>query len=297
MYIVIVNSFSGQRRYRRIIRQLNQQLSYSFITYFSHNYQGEAMWDQIAIKVREINKEIKGVLVVGGDGTLHQVINHMHQYNLPFGLLAAGSGNDFGRALKVPLNTQKAIDRINTGVTKKYDLIEVNNKIVLSVVGIGVDAETAIRCQTSLIKKLLNRAFLGRLTYLAVFLQTVFRYRSLKVEVTDQDGKSHSFERVWLMAAGNTSYYGGGIPICPEADPHDGEIDLVVVHGLGFFRLLTAIPTVYLKKHLSLPYVTMLRGKKFTVLSKTAQAVQGDGEEIGKTPAIISIHKKAVKFF
>jgi YegS/Rv2252/BmrU family lipid kinase len=297
MYIVIINSYSGRRRYNLVLKLLNENLSSSYKAFLSHKFQGKDMYEEIRNAITPYESELKGIIVVGGDGTLHQAVNELYSLRLPFGLIPSGSGNDFARAIKIPGTVRKAIGRINNDHAQQYDILEVNNRKVLSIIGVGVDAETAINCQTSIIKKLLNRAFLGRLTYLAVFLKTVTRYKPLDVNVISEDGNTHSFTNVWLLAAGNTSYYGGGIPMCPEADPRDGEIDLVVVHSLGFFRLLAAIPSVYLKRHLSLPYITSLKGRKFTIQSKGRQAVQGDGEEIGVTPAYIKVHRNAVKFF
>ncbi|MDG5787534.1 YegS/Rv2252/BmrU family lipid kinase [Evansella sp. AB-P1] len=297
MYIIIVNSYSGQHRYKKIMKHLNELLHTPFVTYYTDQYQGNNMWHDINGKINEIKTDALGIIIVGGDGTLHQAVQHLHHHTLPFGLIPTGSGNDFGRALNIPRNIKKAIERINNREIKTYDLLDVNERKVLSIVGIGVDAETAIKCQHSFLKKLLNRAFLGRLTYLMVFLQTVIHYKPLNVTIYDSHGEKNSFEKVWLIAGGNTSYYGGGIPICPLANPQDGEIDLVIVHSLSLIRLMLALPSVFIKKHLNLPYVTMIRGKDFSIISNELQGVQGDGEEIGSTPAKIKLLEKAIRFF
>ncbi|MDQ0255229.1 YegS/Rv2252/BmrU family lipid kinase [Evansella vedderi] len=297
MYIIIVNSYAGKYRFQHIMTQLNTQLHIPFVTYFSDQYQGEDMWMEIENKIKEQKEGVTGFIVVGGDGTFHQTIQRLLPYNLPFGLIPTGSGNDFGRALKIPRNTRKAIERINKQQPQLYDLMEVNGQKVLSVLGIGVDAETAIKCQKSRIKKILNRALLGSLAYITVALKTILTFRSFHVDIEVDNGKVHSFTRTWLIAAGNSSYYGGGIPICPTADPQNEKLDLVIVHGLNAFQLFLVMPTVFLKKHVTLPYVTTLKGEQFSIKTKETIAVQGDGEELGKTPVQVKVLKKAINIY
>ncbi|MFA9556210.1 diacylglycerol kinase family protein [Evansella sp. AB-rgal1] len=298
MYIIIANINSGRRQTNNIMKQLHKIMDTTFVTYFTNNYQDKvSMWEKIDSTIKECKHQLLGFIIIGGDGTIHHVLQHLQKYDFPFGIIKAGSGNDFSRALQIPKNTKKAIERIKNNNPKWYDYIKVEDRIALSVVGIGVDAETALKCQDSKIKNVLNRAFLGRLTYLAVFLQTIVHYHPFHVLVQDEFGKEHSFDRVWLLAAGNTPYYGGGIPICPEANPHDGEISLVVIHNISLFQLILALPTVFIKKHISLPYVAMLNGKQFSIITSKNQAVQGDGEEISSTPVTIRIIENGARFF
>ncbi|MBU9722091.1 diacylglycerol/lipid kinase family protein [Bacillus alkalicola] len=300
MFIVIVNSYSGQRRYKKVIKQLEKKLSAPFFPYFSDQYQGEELWIEVTKKLDKYEKQINGIIVVGGDGTLHQVVNRFYTYHLTFGLIASGSGNDFGRALKIPKGISKAIQRINDNKAQKYDLLEVNGKKVLSVVGVGVDAETAIQCQTSKLKKVLNRAFIGRLTYLIVLFQCLRYYKPVDLEVIDDKNNIHKFQRVWLMAGGNTTFYGGGIPICPNANPQDGVIEYVVIHRLPLYQtLIKALPAVLVKMHPSVTScVSTLSGTEFKITAINHHtAVQGDGEKIGKTPAHIKILPKAIRIY
>jgi len=295
MYIIIVNSYAGKYRYQHIMTQLNNHLHTPFVTYFSHQYQGEAMWSEIKHKINEL-EDLQGFLIVGGDGTFHQTIQRLLSYKLPFGLIPTGSGNDFGRALGIPRNTVKAIERINLQQPQLYDLMDVNGRKILSVMGIGVDAETAIKCQKSRIKKILNRALLGSLAYITVAIQTIVLFRPFDVRVVC-DGEVHTFSKVWLMATGNSAFYGGGIPICPMADPQDGKLNVVVVHGLNVFQLLLVMPSVYLKKHVNLRYVSIISGENIHISTNNKVATQGDGEEIGTTPVEVKVLKKEILIY
>lgn len=297
MFIVIINSYSGQRKYKHILKQIEQQFTTNFVPYYTHQYQGQNMWIEIKNKINSYNDEIKGILVIGGDGTLHHTVQQLYETNVPFGLIPSGSGNDFGRALNIKNNVKKAIKRIKRNQPLEYDLIQVNNHTVLSIVGIGLDAVTAALCQHSKFKKLLNYFFLGRLTYLLFFIKAAITYKPVQIEVAEESGQIHAFKDVWLIAGGNTNFYGGGIPICPQANPQDGEVDLVIVQGLSLKRLFTVLPSVFFKKHLSLPYIKTLKGPFFSITSITKIPVQGDGEELCNTPITINVKNKAIRFF
>ncbi|UCZ54853.1 YegS/Rv2252/BmrU family lipid kinase [Bacillus shivajii] len=296
MFIVIVNSYSGQHKSNYILKQMKQHFSTRFVSYFTHQYQGDEMWQIIHDKINETGNALKGVIVVGGDGTLHQTIQHLHDIDVPFGLIPSGSGNDFGRSLKISNNTKKAIKRIIHNQPKTYDLLRVQDKRVLSIVGIGVDAVTASLCQHSKLKKWLNRAFLGKLTYLLFFFKAIKQYEPVQATITDENGKQ-TFDRVWLIAGGNTNYYGGGIPICPQSDPHDGKADLVIVHGLSLIKLVVILPSVFFRRHLSLPYVHSMSGTTFQIESSHQTPVQGDGEKLCQTPITVTVEQDAVRFF
>lgn len=298
MYIVIINYYAGKKQYNKIIKQLKKRLHKPFVPYFTNEFQDNSFWKIINDEINNKKNEILGIIIVGGDGTFHQVINELHHHQIPFGLIPFGSGNDFCRGLKIPRNVHKSIERIITNKPRPYDLLEVNGNKVLSIIGIGVDAVTAIKCQHSKIKKVLNKAFLGRLAYLTVFFQTIFHYKPKTIIVEDENGEKHTFHRVWLLACGNTTYYGGGVPITPNANPQDGTINIVIVHNLNLFQLLLAFPIVFTKRHISLPYVTELNGTKFVISAMTGNVpVQGDGEDLGQTPATVTILKDAVKIY
>jgi len=296
MYIIVVNSHSGRTKFRQLSKHLSSSSHISFVPYFTDDYQGNELWTQVISMIKG-NSPIRAIIIVGGDGTLHQAINHLHAFHIPLGLIPAGSANDFAKALKIPLHYKKALLRITKSAPKTYDLIKLNNKWIHSVAGMGVDAETAIKSIKSPLKKWLNRAYLGRLTYLLTFFTVIKDYKPFQVEFSFPDGKIRQFDRVWLLAVGNTSFYGGGIPICPKADPEDGLLDVTIVHSLSLWMLLLVLPTVFFRVHTSLPYVTTFQIKDISVNTDHPVLVQGDGEKIGYTPENISVRTKSIKIF
>ncbi|WP_416149778.1 diacylglycerol/lipid kinase family protein [Salipaludibacillus sp. HK11] len=298
MYIVIVNSHSGRKNFRKLPNYFNnKESSISFVPYYTSKYQEKDLWDQVKRFISLNKVAIQGVIIVGGDGTFHEAINQLHNFNVPFGLIPTGSANDFAKALKIPLNQKKALHRITSGLPSSYDLLMVNHKRVLSVAGMGIDAETAIKTNSSSLKKWLNRIYLSKLTYLLTFFTLIRQYHPFKAELTFQDGSKKFFDRVWLLAIGNTVYYGGGIPICPSANPQDGLTEVIIVHRLSVITLLLVLPTVFLRLHTFLPYVTKIQSSSFSVKTEHPVLVQGDGEKIGHTPQKISVQSDAIKIF
>ncbi|PYZ94576.1 hypothetical protein CR194_03310 [Salipaludibacillus keqinensis] len=297
MYIIIVNSNSGRARYRQLAKYLTSYDRVSFVPYFTDEYQEKELWNQVSTHIKSTKRTIEGVIIVGGDGTLHQAINHLHRFQLPFGLIPAGSGNDLAKALKIPTNEKKAFARIKQGLPNTYDLIMINNQYIHSVAGMGVDAETAVKSNHSPLKPLLNRAFLGKLTYLLTFFTVIRTFQPFEAEFTFDNDEKVTLDRVWLLAAGNTPYYGGGIPICPKANPQDGLLEVIVVNRLSLFALLLVLPTVYFKLHCKLPYVHRFETNSFSVKTNSPVLIQGDGEKIGYTPQEISIQRKSIEIF
>lgn len=297
MYIMIVNSSAGRTKFRQISKYLTTELHDSFVSYHTGDFQEKELWTQVISFIESHKRDIKGVIIVGGDGTLHQAINYLQDFQIPIGLIPAGSANDFAKALKISLNYKKALARITAKTPKSYDLIKMNNEWVHSVAGMGVDAETAIKSIKSPLKKWLNRAFLGKLTYLLTFFTVIRYYKPFHIEFSFQDGSIRHFERVWLLAVGNTTYYGGGIPICPKADPEDGLLEVTIVHSLSLWTLLFVLPTVFFRAHTMLPFVTTIQAEGFSVKTDHPVLVQGDGEKIGYTPQIISVQTKAINIF
>ncbi|WP_280768158.1 diacylglycerol/lipid kinase family protein [Salipaludibacillus daqingensis] len=297
MYIIIVNSHSGRLTFREVSKQLSMNSDISFVPYFTGDYQEEELWTHAIRFIKENIPTIQGIIIVGGDGTFHQAINHLHNFEIPLGLIPTGSANDFAKALKIPSNEKKALSRIRAGNPKTYDLFKVNDEWVHSLAGMGVDAETAIKSISSPLKKWLNRAFLGRLTYLLTFFTVIKDYKPFQMKLTFQDGESLTYERVWLLAIGNTAYYGGGIPICPKADPQDGKLEITIVHSLSLITLLFVLPTVFFRLHTMLPYVETMQAKALSVKTSQPVLVQADGEKAGYTPQTITIKPKSIKIF
>jgi len=180
------------------------------------------------------------ILVAGGDGSLHAVIDSLHSgdgLTGPIGLIPLGTGNDFARGLGLPLDPAEAAAVVVAGQTRQLDLlIDHDGGIVVNAVHAGVGADAG-REATSL------KPVLGKIGYAvgAVLAEVKTQGHRLRVEADGEvlaDGRHH----VLQVGIGNGAFIGGGTPLAPDADPGDGKVDVVVSFAVSRLnRLLYAV--------------------------------------------------------
>jgi diacylglycerol kinase (ATP) len=113
------------------------------------------------------------------------------------------------------------------------------------------------------------------------------RLRALPLTL-ELDGQNHRFD-ISLLAIANTAYFGGGMAICPDADPADGQLDVAIVSAVGRATLLRFFPQVFKGTHVSHPAVTMLRGRRLTLTTDPSTQLWGDGELVGPLPIDVEV--------
>ncbi|MET3697831.1 YegS/Rv2252/BmrU family lipid kinase [Bacillus oleivorans] len=292
MYYFIVNKVSGNGRALKVWSQIekilqNEEISYS--VFFTERPKHATLLVQ-----EMIHKEnVTAIVAVGGDGTVQEVINGLVGTNIPLGIIPAGSGNDFSRGLFVPLNHDKALQRILTGTPKIIDIGLVNSTYFCTVTGIGFDGEVAQKTNASQYKKLLNYVRLGQISYIFSALNVLIKYKPADISLI-VDNKLYKIPKVWLIAVANFPFYGGGIAICPEAKNNDGVFDICIVQGMSRLEFLRVFPLAFKGKHTNSPYIKIIRGKEIIIDSQSPLVIHGDGEMIGQTPAQIKIEPNAL---
>lgn len=164
------------------------------------------------------------IVALGGDGTLHEVLNGLHDPTAcHLGLIPSGTGNDFAEKIGLPLQADKAVELIVEGSLQATDYLEVGGVRCMNVAGIGMDVDVLERCKRGKLK--------GKIKYLLSLVQSLFSYKGIKVEIESEGVKQT--RDVLLAAACNGSQFGGGIRICPTAEVADGKIDTVIVDCIG----------------------------------------------------------------
>ncbi|MGM0878824.1 MAG: diacylglycerol/lipid kinase family protein [Bacillota bacterium] len=292
MYCFIVNKVSGNGRALKIWYQIEKKLQEKNVYYCVHFTQKPK---HATLLVQElISKEKVTVIVaVGGDGTIHEVINGLVGTNTPLGVIPAGSGNDFSRGLGIPLKHDKALERILSGKPKIIDIGFVNSTYFCTVAGIGFDGEVAHVTNASIYKKLLNLIRMGHISYIISAIKVLFQYKPMDISIMI-DKKLYKFQKVWLIAVANLPFYGGGLVICPKAESNDGLFDICIVQGMSKWEFLRIFPLVFKGNHTSSPSIKIIKGKELEIYSPTPLMIHGDGEVIGQTPARISIEPCAL---
>lgn len=234
------------------------------------------------------------LVVLGGDGAAHQGIQFCADHDVSFGLVPSGTGNDFGRALGVPTDPFAAVDAIvdaivdavRAGRRRRLDLGRVGDTWFSTVLCTGFDAAVSDR--------------VNRMTWpsgprrydLAILAEAVnFRTYPLTVRTPDDE---FSVEAT-LLAVGNTAYYGGGIPVCPGAEPDDGMFDVTVIGEASRLSLARILPSLRSGKHIDHPSVRTFRASEIAIDGERIP-VYADGEPMDALPAVIRCVPSALSF-
>lgn len=198
-------------------------------------YEVELVTTSTPAELREAltaHPDLHGVIVLGGDGSLHAVIAALRMAgrldSLIVGLIPLGTGNDFAATLGLPDDPELAAGVIVANHVEPIDLIiDGNDEVVVNVAHIGVGAEAAIAARP--IKK-----FLGPIGYAvgaAIASVKGLATPGADLRITVDGDAAFPRGRVIQLAVGNGRFVGGGAALLPEANPSDGLIDLMVTYA------------------------------------------------------------------
>ncbi|QRG67679.1 diacylglycerol/lipid kinase family protein [Brevibacillus choshinensis] len=290
----IVNPVAGNGKGKEVWGVLEQILRQQEAVYRVRETSREGEAQTIAVEL--IEKEgVNKIVAVGGDGTIHEVVNGIHQSGKAcmLGHVAAGSGNDFSRGHGLSNDPEEAIERILSEKREKViDLLKINGRLAVNSVGAGFDGQVAKTTNAASYKKWLNRMRLGKAAYLWSVIRVLFTYQPCEVKLT-VDGEVFFVEKAWLIAIANIPNYGGGMLICPRAVADDGMAEICVVNDVGRWGLLRAFPQIFTGAHVNHPKVSFFRGKKITVEAQRPLFVHADGEIVDSTPLRVEVIPKS----
>lgn len=228
------------------------------------------------------------VIAIGGDGTVNEVASALCHTETRLGIIPNGSGNGLARHLRIPMATDKAIDVILDDVVDKIDHCTANSHPFFCTCGVGFDAQVS--------EKFAKSKRRGPLSYVKSAIGEYLRYRSQRYKITTPDGIIT--ERAFLIACGNASQYGNNAYIAPNADMHDGLIDVTVV--LPITPLDTAVLGILLfSKHIDQDTnIISFRTPSLTIEREREGILHLDGEPVmtGKTIEIIC-HPQSLNVF
>lgn len=226
------------------------------------------------------------LVVVGGDGTLNEVVNGIGGTDAPpLALVPRGTGRDFARTFGISGRFDDAVRRALGGETRTLDLGRVSYAAwsgaqvdgwFANVGGVGISGAIARRANEQ------TKVFGGRLSYLAAILAVFARWQVGEATVTvDGERRSGPMHEVFVA---NGAYLGGGLHVTPDAEPDDGLLDVLILGHLSKRDLAVSLPKAYLGRHLPHPKMELLRGRVVTVEAAQPLPVQLDGEQPGTTP-------------
>jgi len=240
---------------------------------------------------RAIEDGVDVLAVMGGDGMMHLGVNTAAAAHLfggsrtTLGLIPAGTGNDLCRGIGLdPHDAVAAAAVIAAGYSRSLDLAQVGDTYVGAVLATGFDA---------LVNRRANQ-IRGSTRYAVAVMAELRVFSPLQYRLT-LDGEVREQEAM-LVAVGNTSSYGGGMLICPKADPFDGLLDVTIIHPVGRLKLLRLLPEMYSGTFVRDPCVEQLRVREVTVEGPGLVGF-GDGEMIAAAPLKVCCVPSALPVF
>ena len=244
-----------------------------------------------------VERGTDALMVTGGDGVVSNALQVLAGTDVPLGIIPAGTGNDHAREFGIPTkDPEAAADIVVDGWTETIDLGRIRDdkggeKWFGTVAAAGFD---------SLVTDRANRMSWphGRLRYYIAMLAELSQLRMLPFRMV-LDGTREIDSDITLAAFGNTRSYGGGLLICPDADPSDGLLDITMAHSASRTKLVRLFPTVMKGTHVNLDEVSTARAKSIRVECPGIN-VYADGDfacalpaEISAVPAALQILRPA----
>lgn len=202
------------------------------------------------------------IIVVGGDGTIHEVVNGLTRANapLPFGVIPAGTGNDFARNAGIPLRPASALQRLRQGGRKSLDL----GRLAFQEPGGTLRSVVFVNSCSVGVSPAANRRA-RRLGYVAGGLLSLLFEPRRSFRVTEAGRTVHEGRALNITMA-NGAGFGGGMRISPDSSPWDGVLERVIIGELGLARALLAFSRLGRGGHLGMREVTVTRTASLTVI-------------------------------
>jgi YegS/Rv2252/BmrU family lipid kinase len=240
------------------------------------------------------------VVAVGGDGTVHEVANGLlsstHTPLPDLGILPRGTGDDFVRALGIPVADIDALTVLRDGRARELDVGRVTYctpdgaeavSHFVSMAGVGMSGAVAHRLNTA--SKRLGGRVAGLVATFAVFT----RWTNVELQITV--GSEHREGLMEDVLVGNTEYHNGGMRLTPGALPDDGLFDVLIIGDVTKRDLALNLHKLYRGTFLPHPRAELLRGSTVTVESQSPLPIELDGEQPGTTPARFEVVPRALR--
>jgi diacylglycerol kinase (ATP) len=292
--VVFVNEKSGRGRARWLLDRLREREARLYHAVVVSAPTADTA--RVALD-RALDAAPERVVIFGGDGTTHLVANRIldrgQQASVTLGLVPAGTGSDFARALRIPRVIFGAMTRALDGAPEPVDALRVATDDGLSRHALNVASAGISGLVDEEVNALRRR---GTISYLAATLRALGRYRNVPCRVT-VDGECWHEQPMLLLAVANGRTFGNGMRIAPHASPRDGLADVVLVGPVPKAQLPFRLPQIYLGTHLRTRYVRFGRGRVVRLEPLAPlPPLDLDGETLTPGAVTISVVPGALRF-
>ncbi len=299
-YLVIINPNAGRRKGEKDwdkISSLLQKAGFTYKALFT-----KAPRHAIDIAVSHIENGYHRIIVVGGDGTMNEVVNGIFRQkryltsDISLGMITVGTGNDWGRMFNIPRGYTEAIATIqqnnsfiqDAGVVNYYHGKNQRSRYFVNIAGIGFDA--LVVNKTNKMKMSGKR---GPWAYLKSIIISLMKYRhtNTKIRIDDHEIKNDIFN----ISIGICKYNGGGMMQLPGAIADDGLFDITVINKIKKHDVILNLRKLYNGKIVKHPKVNTYKGKTILIDSMPAIHLETDGESLGHSPFTFNIIPRSIK--
>ncbi|MHA6260829.1 diacylglycerol/lipid kinase family protein [Sporosarcina sp. CAU 1771] len=294
MYLFIINPTAGNGQARMLWDETETKLKQLEIPYkalMSHSELATRKFIQDNVQTNSISS----IGLIGGDGTVGSVIQAVAGTSISLAILPAGSGNDTARMFQLTSDPDQFVKGLIENKVKTIDLLKVENRYGMTIAGVGVDAVIGRRADRSFYKPILNKVRLGSFAYTIAAIITILTFKPFSSTVS-VDGIDFTSNKTWLIAIGNTSSYGGGLIVCPQASSNDSLLNITILHDVGRMTILLRLFPALLKgEPIIQEGVTYMSGKQVHTETNRPVYVVMDGEVVQSTPLDIEVREQALK--
>lgn len=299
-WFVIINPTSGNGLSRKKWPQIKALL-------VSNNFNFEFVFSEYKNHSTELTQEaigkgFKNIICIGGDGTLHNIINGIMCQNsiesskISVGVIPIGTGNDWIKTYNLPNDIEKAVEVLKNGKTEIQDLGKIDflssKKTSIyfnNLAGLGFDGYV--------VSKVEKYKKFGALAYLLGTLESLFSFKNFNSKVSVNS--KVITDKALMILVGLCRYSGGGMQLTDTPNPNDGLLDICMVTNFSKFDIIKNLSNLYNGKIARVKKVITLKTQtiQINIKDENAPFIQADGELLGKGDVLISIVPKAFSFY
>ena len=300
-WFVIVNPVAGGGHgladYPQIAKLLRDHAVLHTAVFTEHKFHATEL------AVEAVNKGFRRIIVVGGDGTLNEVVNGLFiqtkvaPRDVLLAVIAVGTGNDWVRTFGTPSHYSEAIRAICEGYSFLQDVGKVTYTeskyrqtcYMANVAGMGFDAYVI-----SIFNHWKTKGYKGKWLYIMSIIRAYLAYKSSDVSI-EVDGEQIYNNLLFSIAIGICKYNGGGIQQLPNAVANDELLDLTLIKPIHWWHIVFRAKRLFNGGIYSIGHLKHARGKRVRILSVPPVKIECDGEMMGETPIDIEVVPHAIR--
>ena len=305
---IICNSKAGKGGVKRHLPEVEALLRQRELPYVVHQTEGTGHATELARDALKSGTQV--VVAMGGDGTIHEVVNGMIENDkaihedATLGVVSAGTGSDFIKTFGIPGTASHAVAHLDGPERFKIDIGKITLQVpdtageeagglgrtreqtryFANIAEVGIGASVVARAQR------LPR-WLGPTVYFFAFWMTLRKHKMADVVVDLVDRKYEG--KMNNLVVANGQFFGGGMKVAPKAAPTDGILDIQIEHCRKR-EAIAIMPKIYKGEHVPHPDIFEAKRVRASITSRPEMLIEADGEVLGTTPATFELLKEAI---